>query len=131
MELGDRIDWVAKRKIVEEYRTEEGLEWNDDALHSVDLEYHNIDPAQGLFYGYQEMGNTRRIIDDVEIATAMVEPPQNTRAKARARLVEQVLNRRGPKFYMFDWSGVALDRFNYADLSDPFDTYDGVEFGSA
>ena len=33
MSLGDRVDWVAKRQIVEEYMQEEGLEWGDEALY--------------------------------------------------------------------------------------------------
>ena len=124
MELGDRIDWVAKYKIVEEYRAEEGLDWHDDALHSVDLEYHNIDPSASLFHAWQEMGNTRRMVDDLDILTAMTDPPQNTRAKGRSQLVEQVLSRKGQRFYMFDWNGVAMDRHRYVEMLDPFETYD-------
>ena len=124
MALGDRIDWVAKRKIVEQYMAEEGLEWGDDALHSVDLEYHNIDPEKSLFYAYQEMGETSRVLDDLDIVTAMTDPPQDTRAKGRSKLVEEVLKRRIPKFYMFDWNGVAVDRHRYIEMSDPFETYD-------
>jgi proteasome accessory factor A len=124
MSLGDRIDWVAKRKIVEQYIAEEGLAWGDDALHSVDLEYHNIDPDKSLFYAYQDMGETSRVLDDVEIVTAMTDPPQNTRAKGRSKFVEEVLRRRIPKFYMFDWNGVAVDRHRYIEMSDPFETYD-------
>lgn len=125
MQLGDRIDWVAKRQIVDQYRTEEGLEWSDDALHSVDLEYHNIDPAASLFHAYQEMGKTKRMVDDLDIVTAMTDPPQNTRAKGRARLVEQVLQKKS-RYYVFDWNGVQTARDRHIDLSDPFDTYDGV-----
>ena len=126
MALDDRVDWVAKRKIVESYIAEEGLDWSADALHSVDLEYHNIDPDASLFHAYQAMGKTRRVLGDVDIVTAMTDPPQNTRAKGRARLVEQVLHRKGPRFYLFDWNGVALDRHTYIDMQDPFDTYDAV-----
>ncbi|MHB8635289.1 MAG: proteasome accessory factor PafA2 family protein [Fimbriimonadaceae bacterium] len=126
MALDDRIDWVAKRKIVESYISEEGLEWSADALHSVDLEYHNIDPEASLFHAYQSMGKTRRILADVDIVSAMTDPPQNTRAKGRSRLVEHVLHRKGPRFYLFDWNGVALDRHTYIDMQDPFDTYDNV-----
>lgn len=126
MDLADRIDWVAKRTIVEDYMKEEGLDWSSDALHSVDLEYHNIDPAKSLFHAYQDMGRTTRLLSDVSILTATTDPPQNTRAKARARLVEKVLQRRNPKFYMFDWNGVSLDRHNYIELTDPFDTYESV-----
>jgi len=124
MELGDRVDWVAKLKIVDEYRTEEGLDWSDDALHSVDLEYHNIDPDKSLFHAYQQMGKTTRLLSDLDIVTAMTDPPADTRAFGRAKLVEQVLARKGQKFYMFDWSGVALDRHSYYEMPDPFERYD-------
>ncbi len=124
MAMGDRVDWVAKRKIVEQYMAEENLDWTADALHSVDLEYHNVDPEKSLFYAYQEMGDTTRILDDVDIITAMTDPPQDTRAKGRSKLVEQVLARKGTKFYLFDWNGVALDRHTYIEMPDPFETYE-------
>ena len=126
MTMGDRVDWVAKYHIVEQYREAEGLDWDDDALHSVDLEYHNIDPEKSLFHAYQEMGNTRRILDDMDILDAMTDPPQDTRAKGRAALVEQVLARKKPKFYMFDWNGVMLDRHTHIEMPDPFNTYEGI-----
>jgi len=126
MQLGDRIDWVAKRQIVDQYREEEGVDWGDDALFSVDLEYHNIDPDKSLFHAWQGMGKSRRIVSDVDIVTAMTDPPQDTRAKGRARLVEQVLGRKSSKFYQFDWNGVALDRHHYIEMPDPFETYENA-----
>jgi proteasome accessory factor A len=126
LSMGDRIDWVAKRNIVCEYAAEEGLDWGDDALHSVDLEYHNIDPEKSLFHALQEMGRTKRVLDEVDIVTAMTDPPQDTRAKGRAKLVEEVLKRRNPKFYLFDWNGVAMDRHNYIEMPDPFETYENT-----
>jgi len=124
MSLSDKLDWVAKKKIVEQYMAEEGLDWSDDALHSIDLEYHNIDPDKSLFHAWQEMGETTRILDEIDIVTAMTDPPQNTRAKGRSKLVEEILKRRNPKFYLFDWNGVAMDRHHYFEMSDPFDTYE-------
>ncbi len=124
--LGDRVDWVAKRLIVEEYMKEEGLPWGDDALHSVDLEYHNINPESSLFHAWQSMGRTQRFLSDLDIVDAMTDPPQNTRAKGRSALVEKILKRKSAKFYMFDWNGVAMDRHTYVEMPDPFDTYEGV-----
>lgn len=123
MAMADRIDWVAKRKIVEEYMASEGLSWDDDSLHSVDLEYHNIDPEKSLFHALQDMGQTERVAEEIDVIDAMTEPPPDTRAKGRSELVKQVLKRKGPKFYVFDWNGVALDRHNYVEMPDPFDTY--------
>jgi proteasome accessory factor A len=126
MKLGDRIDWVAKRQIIEQYMEEEGVGWDDDSLHSVDLEYHNIDPEKSLFYAWQEMGNTTRTLSDIDIVTAMTDPPQDTRAKGRAKLVETILQRKNARFYIFDWNGVALDRHTYVEMPDPFETYENV-----
>lgn len=123
MSLGDRIDWVAKRKMVEEYRQSEGLEWSDDALHSVDLEYHNIDPDQSLFHALQSMGETRRVVSELDVIDAMTEPPIDTRAFGRAKLVRKALEKKVPKGYYFDWSQVVLNRHDQYDLSDPFETY--------
>ncbi len=117
MQLGDRVDWVAKRQIVEAYRAAEGLEWSDDALHSVDLEYHNIDPAQSLFGAVP----ARRVVSDLDIVDAMTEPPKNTRAFRRGQLVREVLDRKGPRFYLFEWNSVSTGRHQHEDLSDPFD----------
>ncbi len=126
MSLGDRIDWVAKRQIVERYMAAEGLDWSSDALHSIDLEYHNIDPSASLYHALEEMGEVRRIVSDVEIVDATTEPPPDTRAKGRGMMVREVLRRKGPRFYMFDWNGVAMDRNTYVEMPDPFETYEEV-----
>jgi proteasome accessory factor A len=126
MAVGDRIDWVAKRKILETYMQENGSDWSDPALHSVDLEYHNIDPSLSLFHALQESGETKRVCQDVDIVMAMTDPPQNTRAKARARLVEQILAKK-KRHYAIDWNEVTVAPKQYFDLSDPFDPYDTIQ----
>lgn len=127
MQLGDRLDWVAKKQIVDQYIAEEGLEPDDDALHSVDLEYHNIDADRGLFYALQEMGETKRVVDDLDITDAMTDPPANTRAKGRSSLIRKILAQKGRKLYAVDWNGVALGPNNYRDLPDPYETYSQLE----
>jgi proteasome accessory factor A len=126
LSLGDKLDWVAKRSMVEQYRLEEGLEWSDDALHSVDLEYHNIDPEFSLFYGLQEMGETTRFVDELQVIEAMTDAPCNTRALGRSQLVRKVLAKKNHRAYAFDWSGAATDKHTYVDLLDPFETYSGA-----
>ncbi|MBS1705504.1 MAG: proteasome accessory factor PafA2 family protein [Armatimonadetes bacterium] len=124
--MADRIDWVAKYHMVDAYRKEEGLDWGDDALHSVDLEYHNIDPEKSLFHALQQSGETRRVVSDLDVLDAMTDPPQNTRALGRSRLIRKILERKNPRFYVVDWNAVALDRYNIIDLTDPFETYADV-----
>ena len=51
-----RVDWAAKRKMLEQIQEMEGLSWGDRALQSYDLEYHSIDPEAGLYHALTEMG---------------------------------------------------------------------------
>lgn len=126
MQLADKLDWVAKRQMVEAYRAETGVGPQDDALHSVDLEYHNIDPDLSLFHGLQQDGATARVLTEGKIVEATVEPPANTRAKGRSQLVERVMKRKRIAPYIFDWSGVVLGREEYVEMNDPFETYEGL-----
>src|SRR5690606_7150230 len=44
------VDWLSKKYLLDLFRENEGLAWNDPWLQSIDLEYHNIDPERGLFF---------------------------------------------------------------------------------
>src|SRR5207248_1877680 len=46
----DRVDWAAKKFLLNELQEEEKLAWSDPWLQSIDLEYHNIDLDRGLYY---------------------------------------------------------------------------------
>lgn len=83
----DRIDWAAKKFLLNALREEERLEWSDPWLQAIDLEYHNLDRAAGLFQALERQGAVRRIVTDDEIAAAMMLPPETTRAFFRGRSV--------------------------------------------
>jgi len=123
LSLYDRLDWVAKRRMVEMYKDEEDLPWTADALHSVDLEYHNIDPEKSLFYALPEVSERLPFVDPLDVVDAMTEAPEDTRAYGRSQLVKRALDRKMKAGYHFDWSGVALGRESYYEMPDPFDTY--------
>lgn len=125
MKLDDRLDWVAKKRIVEQYIQESKEHWGSDALHSVDLEYHNIDPRKSLFYALTEMDAVHRVIDEPAILEAMTEPPQNTRAFGRSQLVRWILAESSPGYWV-DWDGVYIDRQTAVELPDPFNNYSQV-----
>jgi proteasome accessory factor A len=122
-ELEDRLDWVAKRRLIETFRESEGLPWNDDMLQSLDLEYHNINPETGLYYGLQEIGAMRRVTTDEAIQRATHRAPENTRASARAKLIQALL-KKGSRRYVIDWDGVYIDKNTHMELRDPFKSYD-------
>ena len=83
----DRVDWVAKKELLEALQAEEELSWTDPWLQSIDLEYHNIEPDSGLFYELIRQGTMRRFVTEDEIKHAIFSPPEDTRAYFRGRAV--------------------------------------------
>ncbi|MBV9469058.1 MAG: proteasome accessory factor PafA2 family protein [Abitibacteriaceae bacterium] len=90
-QLGDRLDWVAKKLLLDEFAEAEGLDWEQDALtlQSLDLAYHNVDPAEGLYYGLVESGAMLTLVTEEEIEAARCAPPSDTRAALRGLLVRR------------------------------------------
>ena len=76
-----------------------------------------------LFAGYAATERVCEFVDELDIVEATTVPPQDTRAKGRSDLVRKIIDRPGPRFYLFDWSGVAIDRNEYIEMPDPFKTY--------
>jgi proteasome accessory factor A len=89
MELRDRLDWVAKKWMLETFISEEGVSWDDPWLQSLDLEYHNIDSEVGLYYGLEAQGLMRRIVTDQQIEAAIHHPPPDTRAYFRGKSLDR------------------------------------------
>ena len=47
--LVGKIDWVTKQWLLESFKKEDSIGWDDPWLESLDLEYHNIDQELGLY----------------------------------------------------------------------------------
>ena len=84
----DRLDWVAKRELVLEFQRAQGISDKDPWLHSLDLEYHRLDVAEGLYYGLEQSGAIRGVPEEKSVRRAVREPP-STRAWIRGRLVQR------------------------------------------
>jgi hypothetical protein len=50
----------------QEYMDSEGADWQDEVMQSLDIEYHNVNPAQSLFYALEEAGEMERLIPHAE-----------------------------------------------------------------
>ena len=83
----DRVDWVAKKFLLNALQEDEKLSWTDPWLQSVDLEYHNLDLDRGLYYELVRKGLMRRVTSEDEIKAAIFNPPETTRAFFRGRAV--------------------------------------------
>jgi len=78
--FASRVDWAAKRRMLEQFMAEEGTNWNDPSLRSFDLEYHNIDPDEGLHAALVQMG---QVVPNPPAS----DEPERTRAWLRAAAI--------------------------------------------
>ena len=108
-ELIGVCDWVTKRWLLDSFAASEGLDWDDPRdrswLQSQDLEYHNVDPDEGLFLLLEAQGDTRRLVDDEAVTRAVVQPPADSRASFRG----QVLEKFGAAVRSLNWDSVELE----------------------
>ena len=100
--LADRIDWAIKEKLFTEFMEEENLDWDDPWLKSLDLEYHNLDPERGLYRGLEQEGSVLGLFSENEIAHAVAQPPEGTRAMIRGMMVQNELE----NIKNIHWTGV-------------------------
>jgi proteasome accessory factor A len=87
--LSDRIDWIAKENLLSRFREEEDLSDDDPWLQSLDLEYHNIDPEQGLFFALEESGEILRLSEESSVREAMTDPPHRGRPPVRHAIIRR------------------------------------------
>lgn len=83
--VSDRIDWLAKSRIVAGYAERHGLAPTDAKLRAIDLQYHDVRPEKSL----AKRVALRDIFDDHAISAAIHNPPPETRAYFRGRCVER------------------------------------------
>ena len=120
--LVDRVDWVAKKWLLERFMKEEGLDWHDTWVQSLDLEYHNLNAEKGLYFDLYRRGLVKRVVDDEQINQAIANPPANTRAKARSQVMRALVGRKAR--YVIDWDSIYVEDEKYLNLDDPFFTYE-------
>ena len=83
------LDWVAKLKLLDQYRHRDGLGWEDAKLQLIDYQYSDIRPEKGLYHRLVGMGRIERLLDDRVVDVAMHDPPEDTRAYFRGRCLEK------------------------------------------
>jgi len=89
MQCSRELDWVTKLEIVEGYRNRDGLAWNHPRLQLVDLQFSDVRADRGLYNRLAARGRVTRLVDELAIERAMVEPPDDTRAYFRGRCLQQ------------------------------------------
>ncbi|CCG03553.1 depupylase/deamidase Dop [Blastococcus saxobsidens] len=105
MRLADRLDWPAKLRLLEGYRSRDGLAWGDSRLRLVDLQYSDVRPDKGLYNRLVARGAMQRLLGDEEVQRAMVTPPGDTRAFFRG----ECLRRFPGQVAAASWDSVVFD----------------------
>ena len=109
------LDWVSKEYLLQEFCKREGIGWDDPWLESQDLEFHHINPARGLGLA---MANTDGFWDRADLDNARTDPPTNSRAHARSRLMRQIQGQETS--YFLDWEAVEISNQKRMRLLNPF-----------
>jgi proteasome accessory factor A len=89
MRCRNRLDWVAKLALVREFQAAQNIGPDDPWLQSLDLEYHRLDLAEGLYYGLEQSGAMLGAPEEAAVHWAMCEPPSTTRAYVRGRCIQK------------------------------------------
>ncbi len=122
--LWRECDWVAKHRLVEEVRERHQLPLAHPKVAMVDLMYHDVDRDRGLFYKLQDRDLVERTCNDHDIALAMTQAPETTRARLRGAFVRRAKERR--RDFTVDWVHLKLNDQAQRTLllKDPFKSHD-------
>jgi proteasome accessory factor A len=109
------IDWVSKEFLLRKFCESEGVHWGNAWLESQDLEYHQIDPDKSLGLA---LANMDGFWAPPRLMQARLEPPANSRAHARSRLMREIMGKETS--YFLDWEAVEIPNQKRTRLLDPF-----------
>ncbi len=88
--LSRRLDWVLKLQILHRAMAKRPeLTWASPQIKHLDQLYASLDAEDGLFWAYEAAGLVDRVVTNEEIARAVSDPPENTRAWTRAHLLRR------------------------------------------
>jgi proteasome accessory factor A len=89
MQLDREVDWVIKRKVIGEYMRRRDVDWGNPQVQMLDLQYHDLRPDKGLYHLLERRGEVDRIVSDEEIARAVEQAPDDTRAYFRGECIRR------------------------------------------
>ncbi len=114
------IDWVIKKKYMDQYQEKNGLKSNDPRMVLIDITFHNIRKDRGIFYILEKFGLINTIVDQNMINHAMDFAPESTRAKLRGEFIKKAQEKK--RDYTVDWVHLKINDQNQRTVvcKDPF-----------
>jgi len=121
-----RVEWLLKQQILERTLAKNPhLNWQSPEIKHLDHLYSSLDPAEGLYWIYEQSRVVETLVTPGEIERFMHAPPDDTRAYARAMLLrradpEQVRHVDWDRIHFrFDKANSWQSRYRTLDMSDP------------
>jgi proteasome accessory factor A len=105
--LVEKVDWVAKYRLIQRYREKHNLPLSHPRVALMDLAYHDVNRSRGLYYVVEKRGQMERLVSEQEVQRAMKDPPQTTRARLRGEFIRRAKQRR--RDYTVDWVHLKLN----------------------
>jgi proteasome accessory factor A len=109
------VDWISKKYLLDEFAAREKLSWEDPWLKAQDLEFHHVDPARSFGLA---LAQTDGLWNPVDLEHAKLQPPANSRANARSRLMREIQGKECS--YHVDWAEVSGPDEKHSLLPNPF-----------
>ncbi|WP_053915744.1 MULTISPECIES: Pup--protein ligase [Brachybacterium] len=116
------LDWAIKERLFTQVRERRRIDLEDPAIERLDLAYHDIDPARGVFFALQRRGLAPAILPEERIERARTVAPTTTRAHLRGQVVTAA-QEHGVD-HVVDWTTLRLTRRGAmpVQVMDPFAT---------
>jgi Pup amidohydrolase len=99
--VADRVDWVAKLRILRGFQERHALAPGDARLHAIDLQYHDLRPERSLA---QRVG-LRALHTEEAVRESVHNPPEETRAYFRGQCVARYPD----EIVAANWDSVVFD----------------------
>ena len=109
------VDWITKEHLLREFCKSENINWGHPWLESQDLEFHQIDPDRSLGLA---LANRNGFWDPPRLKESLTEPPIDSRAHARSRLMREIQGKESS--YFLDWEAVEVPNQKRTRLLNPF-----------
>jgi proteasome accessory factor A len=101
MKLDRKIDWVIKKRLIDNYCERHGYSLESPEVQMLDLRYHDIHNTRGVYNTMRRRGAVDTLLTDDQIDVAKTMPPQTTRASLRGRFIQAAMNK--GRDYTVDW----------------------------
>lgn len=101
MEAADRVDWVAKQRLLQAYQERHGVGWGDPRVAALALQYHDLRPERSL----AQRAGLARITNDEQVNAAQSTPPEDTRAWFRGACLAKY----GESVVAANWDSIVFE----------------------